>query len=32
MANTNEEAVKLHAEHRGKVAVECKVPLKLLGI
>ena len=28
MANTNEEAVKLHAEHRGKVAVECKVPLK----
>lgn len=29
MANVNEEAVKLHAEHHGKVAVVSKVPLKL---
>ena len=28
MANVNEEAVKLHAEHHGKVAVVSKVPLK----
>jgi len=28
MANTNEEAVKLHAENKGKVSVVSKVPLK----
>lgn len=28
MANVNEEAVKLHAEHNGKVAIVSKVPLK----